>query len=314
MKIERIYTLPEVVRVEGEDHTPSLRGLLCQSGVLWTFGDHVLLRSTDGIRWRDAAYNLREEGSFSVCSVTRDLTDWQVFARSRNGLRCYRLNHSGSIWRALFSIPTGAPGVFATWTAQGLVTASKVEVPANIIGWEVDLGAKETWRRSLPGRAAHWQMTREGIGLCTIWGSKWIRGNLETGPSAVFFTMDCGRDWRQVFTVDIALLVGTRISDDSALVGGADGFLAVVTRDGRRDVWLESGGDVVEVDVEGPCQLAVVEPDDETAVDCLLLRRGSEPWTRHETVFEGRVKGVKLLGPAECIVCTDHVIYNCRLD
>jgi hypothetical protein len=110
------------------------------------------------------------------------------------------------------------------------------------------------------------------------------------------------------------LLVGAAINHNSALVGGTSGLIASVANDKLREVWSEQGGDIVAIDANATTQIAVIESEDQPAVQGLLLRQGDGKWVRYEANFERRVECTKLTRSGECIVCTANAIYRCKLN
>jgi hypothetical protein len=114
--------------------------------------------------------------------------------------------------------------------------------------------------------------------------------------------------------METMLLAGASVNQATTLVGGSDGVLAIVSQAGIQEYWKEQGGDVVAVDALGLQQIAVIESDDEAAVQRILWREESGQWRSYAMQLEERVQSVKLIGPEECLVCTRHTIYKCRLN
>lgn len=313
-KIERVCTLPEAIWVEGEEDSPAIHDVTLISGTLWVFGGSVLLKSTDGANWQNVAANLRSEGRFSVSSIIRHSDALRIFARNKNGIRCYRWDEWDREWKALFSVPTRFPRVFAAWTDRGVV----------MVGTEVDWmdkvcsasasGEHQTWHRSFPGVALHMQMTFSGIGLCAAWGINDTPADHTTSPSAVYSTTDGGVNWRLAATLETQLVAGSAVDQNTSLVGGTGGVLALVDHAGIRDLREEEGGNIEALDAKGPNQVAVLESDDAPPIQYILSRSGSGPWRRHEARFDEHVACTKFLGSGECLVCTRHVIYRCQFE
>jgi len=147
-----------------------------------------------------------------------------------------------------------------------------------------------------------------------MWGTAENLMNLESWSYAVYPTHDSGRNWLQVWTMDTMLLAGASVNQTTTIVGGSDGVLAIVSHTGIQEYWREEGGDIVAVDALGFQQIAVIESDDEAAVQRILWSEESSEWRSYAVRFEERVQSVKLIGPEECLVCTRHTIYKCRLN
>jgi len=312
INIEPVCTLPELIWIEDEEYPPAINHCVFQSGTLWAFGQQVLVRSTNVLNWRNVAANLMTDGSFYASSVIDEPAGLRIFARNRNGLRCYRWDEWDLCWKALFSVQTGSHGVFANWTDRGLVMVAMSNDVPDIVCTASASGDSQKWRPSFRGVAVHMQMTSPGVGLCAVWGINNTLENHCTSPSAVYSTSDGGMSWRLAATLETMLLEGAAVDQHTALVGGTGGFLALVDNVGVKELWEEAGGDIAAIDAKGSEQIALIESDDEPAIQNLLSRTGNGPWIRHEARFDERVKCMKLLGPGECIVCTRRVIYRCR--
>ena len=181
----------------------------------------------------------------------------------------------------------------------------------NIVCIASALGEDQKWQPAFAGVAAHMQMSRPGIGLCAVWGINNTPKDISASPSAVFSTTDGGMSWDLAATLGTMLLVGAAVDESTALVGGTDGFLALVDKDGIKNQWVVDGGNVVAVDVKDVDQIAIIESSATPPVQSLLVRGGTGPWIRHGACFDDRVTCVKLLASGECIVCTRRVIYRC---
>ena len=314
IRAERILSLPETIWQGTIECIPAIESVSFQSNTLWVLGQHILYKSQDGANWENLAANLMREGSFYVSSVLQGAADLRIFARTSNGLTCYRWDEWDSDWKALFSIPTSSPGLFSAWTHSGLVMVAKQNPTTEIICRESDTEDRPKWRSALPGSAIHLQIASSGIGLCALWGTDRKPSIFESGHSAIYFTNDSGQNWRLGTTMETRLLTGTSIDESAALVGGTGGVLGLVDNVGVRELWKENGGDIVAVDATGSGQIAIIESDDEPAAQSLLFRNGSGNWTRNMATFDGRVQGIKLLAPGKCLVCTNQSIYMCRFE
>jgi len=315
VQVERILSLPETIWIDAEESSPGIQAATHQSGTFWVLGRQVLLRSNDGLNWQDASHNLRDEGSFCVVSIAHEPACTKIFARSRNGLRCYRWDEWDRAWKPLFSVNTSSPGVFAAWTDDGLITIASESPSTAVECRNGDLSKSARWRTILLGNAIHVQLASSGIGLCALWGTSESPHESDRGPSAAYSTSDFGRSWRRIAEFDTTmLLVGTAINHNSAIVGGTSGLIASVANDKLREVWIEQGGDIVAIDANGTTQIAVIESEDQPAVQGLLLRQGDGTWVRYEANFERRVECMKLTCLGECIVCTSNEIYSCKFN
>lgn len=311
---ERILSLPEAIWQGATECIPAIESVSFQSNALWVLGQHILYKSQDGINWENFAANLRREGSFYVSSVIQGAADLRIFARTGNGLKCYRWDEWDSDWKALFSVPTSSPGLFSAWTHSGLVMVAKQNPVTEIICRESDTEDRPRWRRTLPGSAMHLQIASSGIGLCALWGINGKSSNSDSSHSAIYSTNDSGQNWRIVATMETMLLTGASIDEKAALVGGTGGVLGLVDNDGLQELWKEDAGDIVAVDATGSGQVAIIESDDEPAVQSLLFRNGTANWTRNMAAFDGRVQGIKLVAPGKCLVCTSQSIYMCQFE
>ena len=283
-----------------------------QGGKVWVMGQQVLLRSTDGVNWFNAVANLRHEGSFAVSSVTQDFGGLRIFARNRNGLRCYGWDEWDLSWKVLFSVPTSSPGVFAAWTDRGLVMVARHNDVPDIVCTASASGDCQKWQSAFPGVAVHMQMAPSGVGLCSVWGINNTAEDLHPIPSAAYFTNDAGMTWQLAGTLETHLVAGATVDDLTSLVGGTEGFLALIDHGGIKNFSKESGGCIEAVDVQGPHQVAVIESEDEPPIQSLLARTGSGQWLRYGVGFDGHVACAKSLGSGNCLVCTRQTIYKCR--
>ncbi len=311
---ERILSLPETIWQGDMECIPAIESVSFQSDALWVFGQHILFKSRDGVNWENLAANLRREGSFYVSSVIQGAADLRIFARTRNGLKCYRWDKWDSDWKALFSIPTSSPGLFSAWTHSGLVMVAKQNPVAEIICRESDAEDRPRWRSALPGSAVHLQIALSGIGLCALQEANITSSSYESHHSAIYSTSDSGQNWRLVATMETMLLAGASIDETAALVGGTGGVLGLVNKCGLLESWKEDGGDIVAVDAAGDGQIAIIESDDEPAAQSLLFRNGTGNWKRNTAAFDGRVQGIKLVAPGKCLVCTSQSIYRCQFE
>jgi hypothetical protein len=313
VRVATVCILPEEIGIESSEYHPHIYSIVLRSNTLWVLGRQVLLRSQDGIHWQDAAANLKDEGSFFVSSLVQVADELRIFARNRNGLKCYRWDGWTSGWKPLFLIPVSSPGVFAAFTSGGLVVVAREPSGTQITYRESDLEDCPKWHRTLPGIAIHLQMSSSGHGLCALWGISRSPENLVSSPSAVFSTDDCGLNWKIAATMENMLLAGASTGQNSALVGGSEGILGHVGLDGIKELWKEDGGDIVAIDADGSRQTAVIESDDKTVNQILLFRNGSGEWKRYTAHFFDRVECMRLIGPDECLVCTSHTIFRCCL-
>jgi len=312
MEINCVHTLPVQIWIDGEEHTPSIENAVVQGDALWVMGQQVLLKSTDGIHWQDAAANLRLEGSFLVSSVSNGPEGLRVFARSRNGLRCYGWDIWTLKWEVLFSVPTSAPGIVAAWTKRGLLVAARHDPDTEILRQGID-SDDSPWKRAVvSGVAVHLQIQSSGVGLCATRGVGRTTQNPDTIPSAVFFTEDFGSNWREIAALQTMLLTGVPINQESALVGGTGGVLAEVNSGGLENIWQENGGDVVAVDVKGARRIAILESDDEPAIHGLLTLEAGL-WRRRDVSFIDRIQCVKLFNEGIVVVGTRRALFLCRL-
>jgi hypothetical protein len=312
MEINCVHMLPVQIWIDGEEHTPSIENAVVQGDALWVMGQQVLLKSTDGIHWQDAAANLRLEGSFLVSSVSNGPEGLRVFARSRNGLRCYGWDIWNLKWEVLFSVPTSAPGIAAAWTKRGLLVAARHDPDTEILRQGVDSDDSPWERAVVSGVAVHLQIQSSGVGLCATWGVGRTTKNPDTIPSAVFFTEDFGSNWREIAALQTMLLTGAPINQESALVGGTGGVLAEVNSGGLENIWQENGGDVVAVDVKGARRIAILESDDEPATHGLLAFEAGL-WRRRDVSFIDRVQCLKLFNEGIVVVGTRRALFMCRL-
>jgi hypothetical protein len=116
-----------------------------------------------------------------------------------------------------------------------------------------------------------------------------------------------------VATMETMLLAGASFDENTALVGGTGGVLGLVDNRGLQESWKEDGGDIVAVDTDSSQQIAIIESDDEPAVQSFLFRERGGKWTRFMVGFDDRIQCVKLVAPGKCVVCTRHTIYRCQL-
>jgi hypothetical protein len=311
---ERILSLPERIWQGDTECIPAIESVSFQSDALWVLGQHILFKSRDGVNWENLAANLRREGSFYVSSVIQGAADLRIFARTRSGLKCFRWDKWDSNWKALFSIPTSSPGLFSAWTHSGLVIAAKQNPTTEIICRESDIEDRPRWRSTLPGSAVHLQIASSGIGLCALWEKNGKPSNSDSRHSAVYSTNDSGQNWRVVATMETMLLAGASIDENTAFVGGTGGVLGLVDNVGLQELWKEDAGDIVAVDATGSGQIAIIESDDEPAVQSLLFRNGTGNWTRSAAAFDGRVQAIKLVAPGKCLVCASQSIYMCQFE
>lgn len=312
--VEHILSLPETIWHGKAEYIPKIESISFQSDALWVIGQHVLLKSRDGVNWENLAANLRREGSFYVSSVIQGAEDLRIFARTGRGLKCYRWDEWDKAWKTLFSVPTSSPGVFAALTSGGLVIGAKENPGTEIICLESDSGDGPRWRSALPGSAVHLQIAPSGVGLCALWETSGSSSNCDSGHSAIYSTNDSGQNWRIAATMETMLLTGASICENAVLVGGSGGVLGLVDNVGLQELWKEDAGDIVAVDSTGSEQIAIIESDDEPAVQFLLFRNGSGNWNRNVAAFNGRVQGIKLIAPGKCLVCTSQSIYRCHFE
>ena len=105
------------------------------------------------------------------------------------------------------------------------------------------------------------------------------------------------------------VLEAATMDSQRTLVGGSDGFLAIMDRSLCQIVPVQQRDDIVAVDWHSGVSLALAESDHTPIRYTLIFSENHKDWVEAPIYLSDRVVGIKLIAQGKFVLCTSEALY-----
>ena len=308
--LERFYSSPQKLYFDTQEANCDLHKFVRDNrGGLWVLGDDQVLHSENGVDWNNYSLNLKDEGPFSVKSVVLSKRNIFAFVQNRHGLWVYALDEDRTKWRATSRLEFSSLFVVAPANADRLILLAS-DSSSTVLYRSTD--ETHSWSRvPLPfqGTPMYLHFSDSNGGICCVWHSNENQSQNFTDSSAVYTSLDLGVDWEHITNLETMALDAATMDRKRTLIGGSNGFLAVIDSSVCRVVKVRQRDDIVAVDWHSGASLAVAESDHKPIRYTLIFSENQRDWVEVPIYLSDRVVGIKLIAQGKFVLCTMEGLY-----